>query len=173
MKITAGDGAGPLQDLNFIGEVFAGEVVRSIPSGAIETVAGPTPAPGFSFELQPGESRSYVVTVVPRAVGRISLLSEIAGSGRGRKRRGRHRRAGRDPLGTRGDGDARKGQRRARRRLPPVQHLQVSVQVKNTSDSTTVTDIFVAGNPPIVIGPIENDLAHQNSIIVVPAGSRR
>ncbi|HEY7107757.1 MAG TPA: Calx-beta domain-containing protein [Acidimicrobiia bacterium] len=166
VEVTAGDGAGPLQDLNFIGEVFVGDVVRSVPSGAVDVVAGPTPAPGFSFALQPGESRSYVVTVVPRAVGRVSLVSEIEGS---------------DAAGNPVSDTAELVENLSALEVTvtpekdnvelgvdfPFDIYKVTVTVKNISDATTVSDVFVAGDPPIVVGPIDNDLAHKNSVMAV------
>jgi len=74
VKVAAGSGVGRLTDLTFVDGVL-----RSIPEGAVDIVAGPTPTPPPWFELDPDTSLSFVVTVVPRLPVRITLRSDVTG----------------------------------------------------------------------------------------------
>jgi PKD repeat protein len=161
VKVAAGVGVGALSGLNFVGDVLAG-----IPAGPAEIVAGPTPAPTANFELQPEQAVSFKVTVVPRRTGSITLRSTVAGAD-----------AAGFPVTDSGEMIELLSPLEVIVSAPPddvalgvsYDHdvFPVTVQVRNTSDNVTITNVHAVGNPPIVIGPIEGDLAHQNSVFAV------
>lgn len=78
-RVTVGASSDGLGAIN--GITFVGDPLQVAPDGAFTIADGPTPpVPVGGFDLQPGATRTFDVTLNPKIVGRYNLSAQVAGT---------------------------------------------------------------------------------------------
>ncbi len=79
-KVTvaaSSDGVGALTGIRFAD----GSLLKVAPAGAFAVTDGPNPAlPTIGFDLQPGDKKTFEVTLTPKVLGRYTLSSQVTGT---------------------------------------------------------------------------------------------